>query len=170
MFLLPLTPGRKSCLAPLVIFIVLWSCLSCTERHSTQHSSLTKDEAMDEYFASNIIARQYHEPGSRQVFVEINYSFLESLTKRPEARDVLQKIRGPVSSSRLFAKAIHVVGPTDFTLGSQDKEVGEASGLFTATVQVKAIDRTLSMRMVAEPSDDGQPTIWLLNDYNDLDY
>ena len=113
----------------------------------------------------SLINRYVEQPGSSHVAVEINFETLRELMERPGDDEVLQVFRNPLHAAKLFASHIGLSDDAMFAILEETQQPGEGSGLFIAIVQVKASDQTVRMRMVSEPDDHDQPTLWLLNDY-----
>ena len=159
-------PVQAILLLMLAIIVVPACDRSENTEPAAEAAGVTKAVSGGQYeIVDSLINRYVEQPGGRHVAVEINFETLRELMERPGDDEILQVFRNPLRAAKLFASHIGLSDDAVFTLLEETQQPGEGSGLFIAIVQVKASDQTLRMRMVSEPDDHDQPTLWLLNDY-----
>lgn len=124
-------------------------------------------ESSDQYETAGSLIRQLVEqPDGRHVAVEINEENLQSLMASSSLDGSLQSFRDPLQAARLFAPHIGLPATAEFSILQRSRQVEEGSGLFIAVVMIRSSDQTTQMRLISEPDIYGQPTLWVLNDYD----
>ena len=115
--------------------------------------------------AERLVQRLERDPDSGHVAVEIDSALLAELSLAPNP--AASGLTDPLAAARLYAAAIDLPEDAAFVLEDPPLEIGEASGLFTATVRVGAGPRIVRMRLVSDPDEHDRPTLWVLNDFRE---
>lgn len=164
---------RTGCrLTLLMLALTLLTALAACDRDRSQENaadvareSLPVETPNPAEIAARLIRRTIADPDGRHVAVEINAEVLRDLTARPKDDASIAVFRDPLQAARLFAAHIGQPANATFSIGQKSVQVEEASGLFIAVVKVSSAGQSINMRMVSAPAADGQPSVWVLNDY-----
>ena len=121
--------------------------------------------AASRQLAERLVQRLEPDPESGHVAVEIDAALLAELVLAPNP--AAGELTDPLAAARVFAAALDLPEDAAFVLVERSEQIGEGSGLFTATVRAGAGPRVVSMRLVSDPDARDQPTLWVLNDYSE---
>ena len=116
--------------------------------------------------AERLIKRTIADEDSGHVAVEIDHELLAQLTAGAMQEASTDAFRDPLLAAWLFAPYIGVPTHAMLSVERVSPEVEVASGLYIAVVDVAFGEHSTKMRLVSEPGSDGQPTLWVLNDYD----
>lgn len=165
---------RTGCRLTLVLLaLALLTALAACDRDRSQENaadvsreSLPAETPSSDEIVARLIRRTIADPHGGHVAVEINAEVLHDLTARPKDDASIAVFRDPLQAARLFAAHIGQPANATFSIGQKSMQVEEASGFFIAVVQVNSAGQSINMRMVSAPAADGQPSVWVLNDYD----
>jgi len=164
---------RTGCRLTLVLLAlsVMSVLAACDQNRSQQNAAAVARESLPvetpnpDEIAARLIRRTIADPHGGHFAVEIDAEVLRDLTARPKDDASIAVFRDPLQAARLFAAHIGQPANATFSIGQKSVQAEEASGLFIAVVKVSSAGQSISMRMVSAPAADGQPSVWVLNDY-----
>jgi len=116
--------------------------------------------------AERLIKQTIADEDGSHVAVEIDHELLGQLSAGAKQDTSIDAFRDPLLAAWLFAPYIGVPTHAMLSVGQVSPEVEVASGLFIAVVDVSIDGHSTKMRLVSEPGANGQPTLWVLNDYD----
>jgi hypothetical protein len=155
----------------LLALSVLSMLAACDQNRSQQNftgvaseSSPARTPGPDE-IAARLIRQTIADSDGRHVAVEIDAELLRDLTARPKDDASIAQFRDPLQAARLFAAHIGQPANATFSIVQKSLQAEEASGFFIAMVKVSSAGHSINMRMISAPAADGQPSVWVLNDY-----
>jgi len=154
------------CTICMIIFIG-----GCDQRGAIESKpGLTDDPAIEIQasqveMAGMLIGQLVEQTDGRHVAVEINERGLRSMVAGALEPEDMLAFGDPLITARLFAPHLGLPADAEFILLSQSKQAEDASGLFIAVVEVNHGGKSTQMRLISEPDDENQPTIWVLNDF-----
>lgn len=158
--------------AALLAVSVIVAVSACEKNHSNKTetslvpASITTESDDPYETAGNLIRQLIEQPDGRHVAVEINAENLQQLMASSSLDGSLQSFRDPLLAARLFAPSIGLPATAEFSIVQRSQQAEEASGLFIAVVMINSGEQTVQMRLISEPDIHGQPTLWVLNDYD----
>ena len=162
--------GRRVCVTLLAVFVFVGVC-GCDRNGSnepvSEHIGVTSTGAQGSQYeiAGSLIKRYVEQADGRHVAVEIDTDSLEELLARQGSDEDLPAFRDPLLAAKLFGPHIGVPAGAEYATLERSHHPEEGSGLFIALVQVTGGDHPVTMRMTSEPDSHDQPTLWVLNDY-----
>jgi len=129
-------------------------------------ASSRADAANPHEIARRLIKRTIADQQDGHVAVEIDHELLRELTTAAAKDSDIAAFQDPLLAAWLFAPHIGVPADAMISIEQVSPEAEEASGNFIAVASVNAEGGSIHMRLVSEPGADGQPTLWVLNDYD----
>ena len=116
--------------------------------------------------AGELIKRTIVDPGDGHVAIEVDHELLRELNNGANGEQAIEAFRDPLLAAWLFAPHIGVPTGAVISIEQVSAEAEEGSGLFIAVATANTADGPIRMRLVSEPDAAGQPTLWVLNDYD----
>lgn len=166
---LQLTYRFLACLLTLSLLATVCACerkYSDTTASGAATVSSGAAAANPHEIAGRLIKRTVAAGDGGHVAVEIDHQLLRELTDEKEQDARTAVFRDPLLAARLFAPYIGMPEDAVFSIEQVSTETEEASGLFIAVVRIDSGGASARMRLVSEPDADDQPTLWVLNDYD----
>lgn len=140
---------------------------ACERQQSGAPGESSSADAVNPHeIARRLIERTVSDQQDGHVAVEIDHELLSDLTSGTDKHAGIAAFRDPLLAAWLFAPLIGVPADAVISIERVSPEPEEAAGLFIAVAIADTEGGSIKMRLVSEPGLDGQPTLWVLNDYD----